>query len=131
MLGLPFSDNIRCRLLLGLSISAASCSNPMVALTRSRSRSRAVCGSPLRNRVAASSSNARANAGSRCTRATTVCLKSRVRAISLTFAPARLVGHVAAERLGEQAVETQLCAFAEGRQANGHALVPGLGRRPV
>src|SRR5262249_19580838 len=42
MLGLPFSDSIRCRLLLGLSISAAKLSNPIVALTRSRNRRRAV-----------------------------------------------------------------------------------------
>ena len=34
-IGLPVGESIRCRLLLGLAVSAASCSNPSVALTRS------------------------------------------------------------------------------------------------
>ena len=79
MLGLPFGDSMRCKLLLGLWVSSARCSNPTVALTRSRRMRRAASGSPLRNSVAASSSSALANAGSRLTRSTTVCLKSRVR----------------------------------------------------
>jgi hypothetical protein len=41
-------DNIRCKLLLGLAVSVASCSKPMVAFTKSRKISRAVSGSPLR-----------------------------------------------------------------------------------
>ncbi len=60
-----------------------SFSKPMVAFTRSRRMSRAVSGSPLRNRVAASSRSALANWGSRSTRSTTVCLKLRVSAIYL------------------------------------------------
>ena len=78
MLGLPFEDSIRCRLLLGLCVSSARCSKPTVALTRSRKIRRAASGSPLRNSVAASSSSAFAKSGSRATRAATVCLKSRV-----------------------------------------------------
>jgi len=34
MLGLPVDDNMRCRLLLGLAVKAASCSKPIVALIR-------------------------------------------------------------------------------------------------
>src|SRR6266851_10294140 len=82
MLGLPFLDSIRCRLLLGFAVSAAKASNPTVAFTRSRRIRRAISGSPLRNNVAASSSSALAKAGSRRTRSTTVCLKSRVSAMS-------------------------------------------------
>src|SRR5690606_29513277 len=81
MLGLPLADSMRCRLLAGFSVSVASCSKPTVAFTRSRSIMRAVSGSPFRNSVAASSSIARAKAGSRSTRAATVCLKSRVSAM--------------------------------------------------
>ena len=36
MLGLPAGESMRCRLLLGLAVSVARCSKPMVALTRSR-----------------------------------------------------------------------------------------------
>src|SRR5574340_433049 len=74
-------------LLLGLCTSSANFSNPTVALTRSRKISLEVSGSPLRNSMTASSSSARANSGSRSTRATMVFLKSRVSAIcySLVF----------------------------------------------
>ncbi len=58
MLGLPADDNMRCRLLLGLAVKVDSCSKPIVALIRSRRIRRAVSGSPLRNKVAASSSSA-------------------------------------------------------------------------
>ena len=85
MLGLPVGDNIRCKLLLGLAVRVASCSKPMVALTRSRKISRAVSGSPLRNRVAASSSSACANHASFCTRWMTVSLEFLVNAIVFTF----------------------------------------------
>jgi hypothetical protein len=68
MLGLPVGDNMRCKLLLGLRVSVASCSKPMVAFTRSRKIRRAVSGSPFKNKVAASSSNACANDASACTR---------------------------------------------------------------
>lgn len=88
MLGLPLGDNIRCKLLLGLSVSMAKCSNPTVALTRSRRIRRAVSGSPLKNKVAASSRSAFANSESRSMRSITVCLKFRVSAmciISLLF----------------------------------------------
>src|SRR5450432_3270701 len=98
MLGLPADDSMRCRLLLGFFVLRASVSKPTVALTRSRRIRRAVSGSPLRNSVAASSSMALAKAGSRCTRSTTVCLKSRLSAISSPSAFAAL-------RIG-------LCAFA-------------------
>jgi hypothetical protein len=102
MLGLPRSDSIRCRLLLGVFVSAARASNPTDAFIRSRSTKRAACGSPLRNSVAASSSRALAKAGSRASRALTVSLKSRVSAILLPFilrlAFRRLPGLV----LGEQ-----------------------------
>ena len=81
MLGLPAGDNMRCRLLLGLDVSAETCSKPIVALIRSRRIRRAVSGSPLRNSVAASSNKAWANAASRPTRAKTVSLKSRVSAM--------------------------------------------------
>src|SRR6266851_4887850 len=84
MLGLPFSESMRCRLLAGIAVAAASPSNPTVAFTRSRRMRRAVRGSPLRNSVAASSSIALAKAGSRCTRSTTLCLKSRVSAMPIT-----------------------------------------------
>src|SRR5713226_1012935 len=82
MLGFPFWESMRCRLFAGLAVSRARPSNPNVALTRSRSRSLAVCASPFRNSVAASSSNALANSGSRCTRSMTVRLESRVIAIT-------------------------------------------------
>ena len=72
MLRLPVGDNMRCRLLLGLAVNVASYSKPTVALIRSRRITRAISGSPLRNRVAASSSSACANAGSLSTRSTTV-----------------------------------------------------------
>src|SRR5436305_1955678 len=78
ILGLPFSDSIRWRLLLGRLVSAANASNPTDAFTRSRRISRAVSGSPLRNSVAASSRSALAKAGSRVARSFTVSLKSRV-----------------------------------------------------
>ena len=58
MLGFPCLESIRCRLLAGLAILSANPSKPIVALTRSRRISRASCGSPLRNSVAASSSSA-------------------------------------------------------------------------
>jgi hypothetical protein len=61
-------ETIRCKLLLGLSVIVASCSNPILALTRSRRLNRAVPGSPFRNSVAASFSNACAKAGSRLDR---------------------------------------------------------------
>jgi|GEM_PF-6561706 len=48
IVGLPFADNIRWRLLLGLEVSMASSSKPTIALTSSRSISLAVSGSPLR-----------------------------------------------------------------------------------
>src|SRR5438105_12300301 len=92
MPGLPCADNMRCRLFEGLSVSRASSSNPPVALTRSRKMIRATSGSPLRKSVAASSSIAFANEGSRSTRSITVCLKSRVNAIALSFLPARRRG---------------------------------------
>ena len=47
MLGLPVGDSILCKLLLGLAVTVASCSNPIVAFTRSRNIKRAVSGSPL------------------------------------------------------------------------------------
>ena len=65
MLGLPLSDNMRCKLLLGLSVSSAKRSKPRVAFTKSRRIRRAVSGSSLKKRVAASSSSAFANSGSR------------------------------------------------------------------
>ena len=34
MLGLPVNDNMLCRLLLGLAVTAVSCSKPIVALIR-------------------------------------------------------------------------------------------------
>jgi hypothetical protein len=68
---------------LGLAVSVASCSKPMVAFTKSRKISRAVSGSPLRNSVAASSSSACANEASLCTRWMTVSLKFLVNAILL------------------------------------------------
>src|SRR5580658_405504 len=83
MLGLPRSESMRCRLLLGVFVSTANASNPTDAFTRSRNTSLAACGSPLRKSVAASSRSALAKAGSRATRAATVFLKSRVRAIVL------------------------------------------------
>src|SRR5450759_4983496 len=85
MLGFPLGDSMRCKLLLGFSVILASCSNPMVALTRSLRMSRAVSGSPLRNSVAASSRSALANWGSRSTRSITVCLKLRVNTICSPF----------------------------------------------
>ena len=48
MLGFPVGDNMRCRLLLGLAVSVASCSKPMVAFAKSRKISRAVSGKLLR-----------------------------------------------------------------------------------
>jgi hypothetical protein len=42
MLGLPFSESMRCRLLAGLPVATASPSEPTVALTRSR-RNQASC----------------------------------------------------------------------------------------
>ena len=81
MVGLPDLDSTRCRLLLGLSISRASASNPTVALTKSRRINLAESGSPLMNSVIASSRSACAKAGSFCTRAATVSLKSRVSAM--------------------------------------------------
>ena len=89
MLGLPRSDSIRWRLLLGVLVSTASASNPTEAFTRSRKIRRAACGSPFKNSVAASSSSALAKAGSRATRALTVSLKSRVSAtlLPLAFGP--------------------------------------------
>ncbi len=84
MFGFPRGESIRCRLLLGLAVAAASASKPTVAFTRSRRMRRAISGSPLRKSVAASSSSALANAGSRWTRSTTVCLKSLVNATVIT-----------------------------------------------
>jgi hypothetical protein len=55
MLGLPVADNIRWRLFGGLPVVAANRSNPTVAFTSSRRVRRAVSGSPLRKRLAASS----------------------------------------------------------------------------
>ena len=77
----PVAGSMRCRLFAGLSVIPARASKPTVALTRSRRSSRAASGSPLRNSVAASSKSARANFGSRRTRSTTVCLKSRLSAM--------------------------------------------------
>src|SRR5579872_5035658 len=83
MLGLPLSDSILWRLLLGVFVSTASASKPTDAFTRSRKIRRAACGSPFKKSVAASSRSALAKAGSRATRALTVSLKSRVSATSL------------------------------------------------
>ena len=69
MLGMPVGERMRCRLLLGLAVNVARCSKPIVALIRSRSSTRAISGSRLRNWVAASSRSACANAGrARCAR---------------------------------------------------------------
>src|SRR5260370_39443677 len=75
-----------------MAVTFASRSKPKVAFTRSRRMRRAGSGSPLKNRVAASSRSALANAGSRSTRATTVFLKLRVSAMSIPFAFFRLIG---------------------------------------
>lgn len=85
MLGLPFVESIRCKLFEGLPVALASCSNPTVTLTRSRSRSLAVSGSPFKKSVRASSKSALAKAGSRFTRSTTVLLEFLDKAISFTF----------------------------------------------
>lgn len=82
ILGLPRSDSMRCKLLDGVPIARESPSKPIVALTSSRSIMRAVSLSPERKRLTASSSSARANSGSWLARSTTVCLESRVNAIS-------------------------------------------------
>src|SRR5450830_755534 len=66
-------------------MSCAKDSKPTVAFTKSRRINLAVSGSPSKNSVTASSSIACAKAGSFCTRATTVSLKSRVSAISHSF----------------------------------------------
>ena len=91
ILGLPFDESMRCRLLLGTSVSFDSCSNPNVALTRSRRITRAVSASPLMRSIVASSRSFFANVGSRSTRATTVSLKSRVSAIKLPPWPFRFI----------------------------------------
>jgi len=92
MVGLPELESMRCRLLLGLSIYWARASKPTVALAKSRKISLAESGSTLMNNVIASSGIACAKAGSLCTRAATVSLKSRVSAVTngnayLTQAP--------------------------------------------
>src|SRR5207247_4588197 len=81
VLGLPRGANIRCRLLLGFLIAAASSSKPSVALTRSRRMALPAAVSPLRNALIASVRSASRKRGSRCARAATVFLKSRVSAI--------------------------------------------------
>src|SRR5450759_3943347 len=107
MLGFPLGESIRCRLLLGVSVTSASCSNPMVALTRSRRMRRAVSGPPLRNSVAASSRSALANCGSRATRSMTVCLILRVSAI-WERPPTPIVSRVPGTRSGWSRT---LCGF--------------------
>jgi hypothetical protein len=61
LLGLPRGASIRCRLLLGLLISAASPSKPMVAFTRSRRTALPTVVSPARYALIASVNSASRN----------------------------------------------------------------------
>ena len=75
--GLPRKESIRWMLLLGLPINTDNDSNPTVALTKSRRRARAICGSPFSISDAASSNSARAKAGSSRRSSTVVSCASR------------------------------------------------------
>ena len=81
IVGLPFNDNIRWTLLLGLWSFLANNSKPIVEFTSSRRTRREVSGSPLRNDEIASFIRDEAKSGSLSARSLTVCLKSRVSAI--------------------------------------------------
>src|SRR3989441_628878 len=81
VLGLPCGASIRCTLLLGFLISAANSSTPTVSLTRSRRMALPATVSPPRYALIASVKSASRKRGSRCARAATVALKSRVRAM--------------------------------------------------
>lgn len=81
MVGFPFADGIRCKLLLGLDVIAASFSKPIVPLTKSRRIRRAVAGSPLRNSEIASSRSAIANSGSWRSRCSIVSVAFLAKAI--------------------------------------------------
>src|SRR2546425_7344189 len=76
----PYTTLFR-SLLLGFLISAANSSKPTVALTRSRRMALPATVSPPRYALIASVKSASRKRGSRCARAATVALKSRVRAI--------------------------------------------------
>ena len=79
--GFPFGESIRCRLLLGLFVTAASSSNPTVAFTRSRKITRAAAASPANRSVTVSLSSAAANSASHAARSATVWRKFLVSVI--------------------------------------------------